>query len=172
MPALMTFTAARRTLGLLGHDTAAHAAYANRLSCQPSSRLLPLSPRSIQRKAFFSPQSRLSLHKAVRQSDKNMVTVTTRNAIGVATMRNVILLAAAACLPLGSAVWDGSSQMMALHLAKPFWICTDQIMDNLIRAHDSKPFVQLKYSSIQTNDEDHYSITGTIDQMFAATSAI
>jgi hypothetical protein len=43
-------------------------------------------------------------------------------------------------------------------------IYTDQIMDNLIRAKNNMPFVQLKYSSIQVNDVIDMSGNGTIDQ--------
>jgi hypothetical protein len=41
---------------------------------------------------------------------------------------------------------------------------TDQIMDNLIRAKNNLPFVQLKYSSIQVNDQHDLTSTGALDQ--------
>jgi hypothetical protein len=40
---------------------------------------------------------------------------------------------------------------------------TDQVMDNLIRAHSNMPFVQLKYSTIQANDVQDLSLNETID---------
>jgi len=41
---------------------------------------------------------------------------------------------------------------------------TDQVMDNLIRARNNMPFVQLKYSQIQVNDSNDLSASAAIDQ--------
>jgi hypothetical protein len=56
---------------------------------------------------------------------------------------------------------DGQSQQDAVSQ-----IYTDQAMNNLIRARCNMPFVQLKYDTITVNDQDHFTATGGINQVF------
>ena len=46
---------------------------------------------------------------------------------------------------------------------------TDQVMDNLIRAHNNMPYVQLVYTTIQANDMDQVSANGALDQTITTT---
>jgi hypothetical protein len=43
-------------------------------------------------------------------------------------------------------------------------VYTDQAMENLIRAHNNLPFVQLKFSAINVSDTDEYNVTASLKQ--------
>jgi hypothetical protein len=54
---------------------------------------------------------------------------------------------------------DGSEAQVAMSQ-----IYTDQAMDNLIRAKNNLPFVQLRFYDINVNDSDDYAISGQVTQ--------
>jgi hypothetical protein len=48
-------------------------------------------------------------------------------------------------------------------------VYTDQAMENLIRARNNLPFVQLKFSTLNAQDNDDYNVSTTLKQTIATT---